>query len=445
MDTIFSIWANLMDTLRTSKHIIMDNKKDMQGQQRTQGYPFVPRPKPLEQERLEIGGDTGNPVVQKVVPLQRNQGYPFVPRPKSLERERLEIGSDTGNPLAQKGVPLQRNQGYPLNSPKVVPFGSSSMESFAISLAKKCERLSTALYLVTNFLLDIEPMKYRLRARSIDLVRDASLVRYGTASNETNVLEALRANISETLSLLELAFIAGLVSEMNFSILKREYVSLRDYTDIKKASRESRTDAVLGDTFFDSAESCRVSRLGAASLDSAPRIPSIVSGQLSNVAHESDLYVPESRTTSIVSGQLSNVTLPPTHPIGHSKGQSNIKMSDRNAQQVSSSASAPKDPPLRNFDSTESYRASHLGATIQRVDIYSLQPAAKIPNTIQKEARHTRILKLIKDNREVSIKDITSYFPELSEKTIQRELVAFTQSGVLKKSGERRWSRYSLA
>ncbi len=314
------LYTNFKDTLRTSKHIIMDIKKDIQGQKGIQGYPLNP----------------------------------------------------------QKGVPLD---------------SSNNMESFAISLAKKCERLSTALYLVTNFLLDMEPMKYRLRTLSIDLVRDASLARYGTASNEVNVLEALRANISETLSLLELAFIAGLVSEMNFSILKREYVSLRYSADIKKASRESRTDAVLGDTFFDSAESSRVSRLDAASFDSAPRT------------------------------QLSTNT---KHSIGHSKGQSNIKMSDR--------------------------KAGFQGYLLdpQKGQGYPLDPPKGVPlpttrtHDVAREARHARILKLIKDNREVSIKDISNYFPELSEKTIQRELVSFTESGVLKKSGERRWSRYSL-
>ena len=68
-----------------------------------------------------------------------------------------------------------------------------------------------------------------------------------------------------------------------------------------------------------------------------------------------------------------------------------------------------------------------------------------IQHSVQIESRRTRILKLIKDNREVAIKDIVAYFPDVSEKTIQRELVYLSDSGVLKKTGERRWSRYSLA
>ena len=64
---------------------------------------------------------------------------------------------------------------------------------------------------------------------------------------------------------------------------------------------------------------------------------------------------------------------------------------------------------------------------------------------VAKESRRARILKLVKDNREVTIKDIATHFVDLSEKTIQRELVSLVASGVLKKFGERRWSRYALA
>ena len=48
----------------------------------------------------------------------------------------------------------------------------------------------------------------------------------------------------------------------------------------------------------------------------------------------------------------------------------------------------------------------------------------------------------IKDIRE-NIQSITGLPPQ-SEKTLQRELVALAQAGVLKKEGDKRWSRYSL-
>jgi hypothetical protein len=278
---------------------------------------------------------------------------------------------------------------------------TGGMESFSISLGKKCERLATALYLVTSFLPDSEPLKGHLRTLSLDLVRDASRVRYGTISSEANVLEELRANIGETLGLLELALIAGLVSEMNFSILKREYTSLRGTIEIKKASRESRTDAVLGDTFFGSS-------FTEDKFAGSPR---------------TDF---KSLDTKAVSAEQ--------YSIGHSQGQkdtmASLGMSDTNRN-------------VRNDGKKTSVVVSSTKTSKGR----GVRPSAGLRTTVDvaKDSRRTRILKLVKDNREVTIKDITTYFPELSEKTIQRELVAFVEEGVLKKFGERRWSRYTIA
>lgn len=61
-----------------------------------------------------------------------------------------------------------------------------------------------------------------------------------------------------------------------------------------------------------------------------------------------------------------------------------------------------------------------------------------------KNNRRTTILKLIKDKKVVSIKDICSVISDCSEKTIQRELGGLVDEGVLKKMGERRWSQYAL-
>ncbi len=62
-----------------------------------------------------------------------------------------------------------------------------------------------------------------------------------------------------------------------------------------------------------------------------------------------------------------------------------------------------------------------------------------------KNNRQEKIIKIIKNsNTSLSIKDIKDIFPECSEKTIQRELIALVLQGQIKKKGERRWSTYSL-
>lgn len=64
-----------------------------------------------------------------------------------------------------------------------------------------------------------------------------------------------------------------------------------------------------------------------------------------------------------------------------------------------------------------------------------------IKNTNRRDAV---IAYLRKINGEASVKDFVLVIPDCSEKTIQRELLSLVAEGVLKKTGERRWSKYSL-
>jgi hypothetical protein len=58
--------------------------------------------------------------------------------------------------------------------------------------------------------------------------------------------------------------------------------------------------------------------------------------------------------------------------------------------------------------------------------------------------RTDKILSLIKDKKEISIKDISLVFTDCSEKTIQRELNSLVAKGQLNKTGAKRWSRYAI-
>ena len=59
--------------------------------------------------------------------------------------------------------------------------------------------------------------------------------------------------------------------------------------------------------------------------------------------------------------------------------------------------------------------------------------------------RELIIIKEIRKKGAVTVKDISVLIKGVSEKTIQRELVSLVDKGVLKREGERRWSRYLIA
>jgi len=59
--------------------------------------------------------------------------------------------------------------------------------------------------------------------------------------------------------------------------------------------------------------------------------------------------------------------------------------------------------------------------------------------------RAQSVLSVLKTRGPVGVKDIASELPELSEKMIQRELLAMVARGEVQKVGSKRWSKYSIA
>lgn len=58
--------------------------------------------------------------------------------------------------------------------------------------------------------------------------------------------------------------------------------------------------------------------------------------------------------------------------------------------------------------------------------------------------RRERIKTILEAKGEATIKDISEIITDCSEKTIQRELNAMIEDNLVKRQGERRWSRYSI-
>ena len=62
--------------------------------------------------------------------------------------------------------------------------------------------------------------------------------------------------------------------------------------------------------------------------------------------------------------------------------------------------------------------------------------------TANKIKRQEKILSYINERKSVNVKDISSLFLDVSEKTIQRELGLLVSNGKIRKRGNKRWSIY---
>lgn len=199
-------------------------------------------------------------------------------------------------------------------------------------LTNRTERIASGIYLVTSFFNDSEPIKWRLRSLSLNLVA-------------TDVKDIFNI-IKEIISLFSLAKSSNIISDTNYNILVKELSSITHEYELKNSldflisKRESLPDETM------------------------PKLP-----------------------TSSFTKEIPNLN----------------KDGDRSI--------------LKEF-----------GAV-----------------SVKKNRRQSIIISILRRKKEVMIKDITPLISGCSEKTIQRELARMVESGLLKREGEKRWSRYSLA
>ncbi|MFA5831197.1 MAG: hypothetical protein WC878_05200 [Candidatus Paceibacterota bacterium] len=261
-------------------------------------------------------------------------------------------------------------------------------------LCKKAEKLATALYLITGFLSDSEPLKWNIRESGLAVLTDVTSFGNTVVSETSQRVKKIMSDIEKVVSLLEISATAGFMSEMNLAILKEEYLSLvQALGSRKKGGLEE--GFVFGREFF----STRGIPRHAANTEE--KTEESYKGQIKDNNFQQPVrpssLSSEGRTEA---GFVSSAT----HPFA---GKSGKPISDNN---------------------------SFVGKTI-----------LETKKTAEKTSRREMIIALIKEKKEISIKDITNHFPDCGEKTIQRELAALVTTKVLKKTGDRRWSKYSLA
>ncbi|MBI5816802.1 MAG: hypothetical protein HZB09_00030, partial [Candidatus Yonathbacteria bacterium] len=93
---------------------------------------------------------------------------------------------------------------------------------------KKTEKLVTAIYMLSNFFPHQEPLRWEVRTFCLNLLGNISFVFYGKNSDTEHILKESINAVDEIISRFEISHISGLISTMNFSVLKNELVSLKD-------------------------------------------------------------------------------------------------------------------------------------------------------------------------------------------------------------------------
>jgi hypothetical protein len=100
-------------------------------------------------------------------------------------------------------------------------------KDYGMLIAKKSERLVTALYLVTDLISDMEPIKNSLRKNAVTLLSSMNaLAQLDVKDKLTEFKLSLKA-VTEIISLLHVSITTGIVSEMNGHLLMDGFRTLQ--------------------------------------------------------------------------------------------------------------------------------------------------------------------------------------------------------------------------
>ncbi len=249
-------------------------------------------------------------------------------------------------------------------------------------ISQKANKLASAVYLVTSFFSDHEPLKWKLRELSTHLATASmSFKSYLFEERDYAGLEN-RQSVLEILSLLDVAKNVGLVSDANHDLLRGEFSKYLDNIGFPPSLEEREGRAVLSEKFFSTPEKPR--------------------------------------------------SLPPVAPENNVKD----KFEDAPREQTKPAIPAgylPSVSPEARF-STPLAKPDNKPKTFKEFGAVS----------VKKNSRQSVIINLLKRKKEIMIKDVSPLISGCSEKTIQRELQAMVAAGILRKIGEKRWSRYTL-
>ncbi|KKW37164.1 MAG: hypothetical protein UY81_C0002G0022 [Candidatus Giovannonibacteria bacterium GW2011_GWA2_53_7] len=117
-------------------------------------------------------------------------------------------------------------------------------------ISKKSEKLTTALYMVTDVMNEQEPMKWKLRESGVELLSDIMLAAAASSSERLTLLRLVEKKIEQVVSFLDVAWTARMMSEMNAAILKKEYVAIKDTIEKELSRTVGVGGSVLHESFF---------------------------------------------------------------------------------------------------------------------------------------------------------------------------------------------------
>lgn len=237
----------------------------------------------------------------------------------------------------------------------------------------KTNKLIAGLYMVTDILDKDEPIRARLRILGSEVISD--IFSFPSSAQKLN------NKIAEILSFLDIASAVSIISHMNSSILKREFLLLQ------KSIEESTPNSFAFN--------------GKSTLEEF-------------IKDENSFLSIHKPADSIGHNKMNRIGVQKGHTL--MKALSKLEMSDT-ISKVSN--------------------GNHSHVTGEKFDQLKKERRDHMVKIIRSNSNGTSIKDIVSAFHNLG--------KDTGEKTIQRELIGMVKDGVLNKTGEKRWSRYFVS
>src|SRR3989344_689659 len=201
--------------------------------------------------------------------------------------------------------------------------GFFSPEEYLLYIFKKTEKITAGLYLVSGLLKDDEPMKWELRDHGMELISASFMASSNVPGDKNAVIQSIFTSALETISLLNVARISGMISEMNHTLLVHEIDNVVGMLRDRLAESAENAGYVLSESFFKTPDlfssGFKMSHdknfsVNAGSVKRQDQVSSNQAGKASQTQEHSNVQVKKSQRQEVIEYIL--------------KGQSNLTIKD---------------------------------------------------------------------------------------------------------------------
>jgi hypothetical protein len=298
-------------------------------------------------------------------------------------------------------------------------------ENYNLLIAKKTEKIVTAIYLISQFLSREENLKHDLRKSANDLLKNINSIAYTDLNQDDTknlfvIYKLCLDNVSLIISYLFVARDANLISRMNADIVI-EGLRVLENILIKKQFNFSRESILITE---------EVSLLNFNNFES----------DKNNLNTSFDVLTERNVVINEKIEKNKNNSFEKIKEIENLKEENEKEIFSPEIKILENNPKSKADFYKRQNIKDNIYKRQ----SIQNKEENKVGKEKSLKTINRKNNRKEQIISLFTKGVEVSINDIAKKVVGCSTKTLQRELNNLVQENKIQRIGDKRWSKYTL-